>query len=411
MSIDTTVKEEKRIVPLHTKIVIGMLLGVLTGLLFGKSVLWMGEFGKLVIQLIKVVAAPLLFFAIVSAILRAEMKLKDGLKMSIIATINATIALLIGLTLSNVIQPGKYLQLSELQNSVSASAAPSAKKIDFVTALAGHIPDSFVKPFVDNAIISIVIIALLVGFGIRKVKKLQISRGEKGYLYLEDSVETFFQVLETILQWVIKLSPFAVYGVVAKSVGEFGFAPFKGLGMYVLLALGGMTIHILIVYQSWIRFYCNISLVKFWKTVKNTLVYSIGANSSLATLPLTLKSLDQLGVSKTSSALGACVGTNLNNDGIILYEAMAVLFVAQANGMDLSLSQQFFAAISCMIAAMGIAGVPEAGFISLSIVLATVGLPMEMLPLLLTVDWIVARARTVTNVLSDMTVSIVIDKK
>jgi DAACS family dicarboxylate/amino acid:cation (Na+ or H+) symporter len=115
-------------------------------------------------------------------------------------------------------------------------------------------------------------------------------------------------------------------------------------------------------------------------------------------------------VSKSSSTLGACVGTNLNNDGIILYEAMAVLFVAQAHGLHLTLGQQLSAAFSCLVAAMGIAGIPEAGFISLSLVLATVGLPVELLPLLLTVDWILARARSVVNVLGDMMISILIDR-
>ena len=125
-------------------------------------------------------------------------------------------------------------------------------------------------------------------------------------------------------------------------------------------------------------------------------------------MPLTLKTLDRL-ASRCASALGACVGTNLNNDGIILYEGMAVLFVAQAHGLDLTLGQQVLAAASCLVAAMGIAGVPEAGFVSLSLVLATVGLPLEILPLLLTVDWVVARGRSVMNVLSDMVVSIVLD--
>src|SRR5262249_579071 len=126
------------------------------------------------------------------------------------------------------------------------------------------------------------------------------------------------------------------------------------------------------------------------------------ANSSLATLPVTLRALDRLGVPRSASALGACVGTNFNNDGIILYEGMAVLFVAQASGLDLSLSQQLIAAPTCMIAAVGVAGIPEAGFISLALVLNTVGLPLEILPLLLTVDWIIARVRSVVNVLSDM---------
>jgi DAACS family dicarboxylate/amino acid:cation (Na+ or H+) symporter len=127
-------------------------------------------------------------------------------------------------------------------------------------------------------------------------------------------------------------------------------------------------------------------------------------------LPLTLRALDRLGVSRSSSVLGAGVGTNLNNDGIILYEGMAVLFVAQAMGIELTLGQQLLAAGACLIAAMGVAGVPEAGFISLAVVLNTVGLPLEVLPLLLTVDWIIARGRSMVNVLSDMVLSILIDR-
>jgi DAACS family dicarboxylate/amino acid:cation (Na+ or H+) symporter len=137
----------------------------------------------------------------------------------------------------------------------------------------------------------------------------------------------------------------------------------------------------------------------------------MGAGSSLATLPLTLTALDRMGVSRGASALGACVGTNFNSDGIILYEGMAVLFVAQAHGVDLSLGQQLVAAGSCLVAAMGVAGVPEAGLVSLALVLNTVGLPLELLPLLLTVDWIMGRARAVTNALSDMVLSVNIDAR
>ena len=125
---------------------------------------------------------------------------------------------------------------------------------------------------------------------------------------------------------------------------------------------------------------------------------------------MTLRALDRLGVGRASSTLGACVGTNFNNDGILLYEGMAVLFVAQASGIDLSLGQQVIAAGVSMVAAMGVAGVPEAGFVSLAIVLGTVGLPVDWLPLLLTVDWIVARGRSVANVLSDMMLSILVDR-
>jgi Na+/H+-dicarboxylate symporter len=115
-------------------------------------------------------------------------------------------------------------------------------------------------------------------------------------------------------------------------------------------------------------------------------------------------------VSPQSARLAACVGTNLNNDGILLYEAMAVLFVAQVHGLDLSISQQLVAAFGCIVAGVGISGIPDAGLISLTIVLTTVGLPIEIVPLLFTVDWLVGRARAMTNVVSDMLVAVLLDR-
>jgi DAACS family dicarboxylate/amino acid:cation (Na+ or H+) symporter len=132
-------------------------------------------------------------------------------------------------------------------------------------------------------------------------------------------------------------------------------------------------------------------------------------NSSLAALPTTLKKLDELGVSKHSSRLGACVGTNLNNDGILLYEAMAVIFVAQAFGLQLTIVEQLVVAFVCVLTALGTAGIPESGIVSLSLILSVFHLPVEIIPILLSVDWIVARVRSIVNVLSDMTVSIALD--
>jgi DAACS family dicarboxylate/amino acid:cation (Na+ or H+) symporter len=201
-----------------------------------------------------------------------------------------------------------------------------------------------------------------------------------------------------------------VFGVVARIVAEHGFAALRGLGIYVAMGLGGMALHIALTYQLWIRVGARLSLRRFWSEAKEPVIYAAGANSSLATLPLTVRALDRLGVSRASSTLGAMVGTNFNNDGIILYEGMAVLLVAQAHGLHLDFGQQLVAAGSCLVAAMGVAGVPEAGFISLAVVLNTVGLPVDILPLLLTVDWILGRARSVTNVLSDMVLSIMVDR-
>lgn len=398
---------DKRGVPLYAQILIAMIAGLLLGPFLGKGAPILGEVGRIVITLIKGVATPLLFFSVVNAILTTEVKGRDALRMLFFALVNVTIALGIGLGLSNLLRPGEHLALPALTGDTSAYAG---KKVDFLKTLVSYVPSNFVTPFAENIVISVIIVALLLGFGLRRVRAEQIAAGSTGYQAVEGLIATLLRVTEIVLGWVIKLIPFAVFAVSAKTVGEHGYAPLKGLGVYVAVGLFGLALHVLVTYQAWIVLYARMSLRRFWRGAREPLVVALGTNSSLATLPVTLQALDRLGVSRSSSTLGACVGTNLNNDGIVLYEGMAVLFVAQAMGFHLSLGEQLFAAITCIVAAMGVAGVPEAGFVSLALVLGTIGLPVELLPLILSVDWIIARARSLINVLSDMSLSILIDR-
>lgn len=387
-----------------------MAAGLAVGPWVGKDALALGEIGRLVIQLIKAVATPLLFFAIVNAILKTEIHGRSAARLFFWAVLNASIALAIGLVLSNLLKPGQSFHELGLV-SPGAAAAYANKKIDLLATLSTFVPSSVVTPFAENLVLSIILIAVLLGFGLRRARNEQLASGGRSFQAVEDIVETLLRVTEVALGWIIRLIPFAVFGVVAKAVGEHGYAPLRGLAWFLAVGLGGMLIHVVVTYHAWLLLLTKFSLRAFWREAREPVVYAAGANSSLATLPLTLRALDRLDVPRSASTLGACVGTNFNNDGIILYEGMAVLFVAQASGLDLSLGQQLLAAVACMVAAMGVAGVPEAGFVSLALVLGTVGLPVELLPLLLTVDWIIARGRSVVNVLSDMMLSILIARK
>lgn len=408
-----------RSIPLYLQILLGMCVGALLGLLLGRDASPLGELGKLIIQFIKVMSVPLLFLAVVDAFIRTEIDAKSGLRMLTLCAINGVIALVIGLGISNGLQPGKVLSevifdLNKTQGAASSAAqsitAYGGQKIDWLKALSGYIPTSITQPFNENAVISVILLAVLSGIALRMTKnhsKVESAQFES----LASVVHVLLLTTERILGWLVKLVPIAVFGVVAKTVGEHGFAPLKGLLVYVGVALLGLSIQVGIVYQIWIGVFSHIKLSHFWKHAKEAVIYALGSSSSLATLPVTLKSLEKMGVSMRSSRLAACVGTNLNNDGILLYEAMAVLFVAQVYGIELSFSQQLLAALSCVVAGIGIAGIPEAGLISLALVLTTVGLPVEILPLLLTVDWILSRARATTNVISDMMVAVMLDKK
>jgi len=391
--------------PLSLQIAIGMAVGLVVGPLLGARAAPLGELGKLVIQLIKAVATPLLFFSIASAILETEVRGRQGALMLGFAAASSCVAIALGLGLSNLFHPGRLLDLHGLSKPAAAGAFTD-NKLELVKTISGYVPANLVQPFLDNLVLSVVLLALLFGFAVRALRQRDPERGAG----LADLVISLRGITEIVLGWVVRLVPLAVFGVVAKTVGEHGLAPLKGLSAYLGVGLLGMTIQIVVVYQLLVFVVARLSPRRFWSAAREPVVYAMGAGSSLATLPLTLTALDRMGVSRASSALGACVGTNFNNDGIILYEGMAVLFVAQAHGIDLSLGQQLVAGGSCLVAAMGVAGVPEAGLVSLALVLNTVGLPLELLPLLLTVDWIMGRARAVTNALSDMVLSIMIER-
>ena len=382
-----------------------MVLGIGVGVVAGSSTSGLGIIGKLFIQLIKVMAVPLVFFSIVDALISTRITWGAARKLLTVVVVNTSIALVIGLVLSNTMQPGTYFERSV--SSIAGAQPPRVESIDFTKVVSSIVPTSIVAPFAENNVIAVVLLALLLGTALRQ--HLTGGRADFELVHAERLIRTILSVWNSGLMLLVRLVPFAVFCVTARTVGEYGFEPFKGLSLYITLAFVGMMLQIALVYPVWIRLIGGVSLKRFIEVAKKPVVYAFGTNSSLATLPLTLEALDSLKVSKSSSRLGACIGTNLNNDGIVLYEAMAVLFVAQAFGFHLSLEQQLLAAAMSLIAAIGVAGVPEAGVVSLSLVLTAVGLPLEIVPLLLTVDWIVARMRSVTNVLSDMTVSIGID--
>lgn len=387
------------------KILIAMGLGAIVAPLLGPSAAYVGSLGTIVIQLIKAVATPLVFLAVARAIATSNVRGGSFLRVFAIATINVSVALAIGLALSNLVEPGARLNLIYDEKT----QAFEEQRFDWTATLKSFVPHNIVTPFADNSIFSVVLLALLFGFALRALSSEDTEASSRARA-IQEGISGLYRMTEIILGWVLHLIPFAVFAVVAKTVAEHGFAPLRGLLLYVVVGLCGLAFHALVTYQLWIVLYAKIPLRRFWSAAKEPVAVAFGSNSSLATLPVTLRALDRLGVSRSSSAVGACVATNLNNDGIVLYEGMAALLVAQAAGIDLPLAQQLLVSLFCIVAAMGVAGVPEAGFISLALVLNAMNLPLELLPLLLTVDWLVARGRSVVNVLSDMVLSIVLDQ-
>lgn len=386
-------------VPLHWQTLVAMGVGALLGSCFGSAVTPLGKLGSALIQIIKALATPLLFFVLLDSFMNSAIRGRALLRLVIICGINAVCAVVIGVLVAEVFQPGVALR-----GILPTGSAPTAPKGDMGTWILGYLPRNLLQPFITNSVPGAILLAVLFGLALQSMKKdgESIGGAKKGVAFT-------VQLLLHAIGWVVKLSPIAVMGVVAQSVGDRGLAPLVGLIGYTGATILGMALQAIFVYQVWIYF-SRVRLGDFWRAAKEPMLYSIGVNSSLATLPLTFKALDRLNVSPAAARLGAGLGTNFNNDGILLYEAAAVLIVTQAYGMDLSVGAQVALMLSCVITTFGVAGVPEAGIIALTLVLSSSGIPTEILPLLLTVDWIVARCRSATNVLGDMTTSIALDK-
>jgi Na+/H+-dicarboxylate symporter len=394
------------------RISIAMVLGGLTGALLGPRVGEVGEVGeagKAVIGLIKMLATPLIVFAVLDAFFRSTVKLKGGLLIVGISAVNAVLALAIGFTLCSILQPGRFLAVPS-RTPASQEDVPVARTIHCLDDLLGLLPTNMVDPFRTNAIIPIVVMAVMAGAALRRFKDEQVATGGRDYLAIEGFVAGALRALELMLGWIIALLPIAVYAVMVQTVGTQGLAALRGLAAYVGVVILGLAIQVGLVYQSWVVFVSRYPLWIFWRTIRVPVAYAAGAASSLATLPLTLNSLKELGVSDGSARLSACVATNLNNDGILLYEAMAALIVAQAFGIPLNFGQQLMVAATCVLASVGIVGVPEAGLISLSVVLANAKLPLDLLPSLLSVDWLLGRCRAMTNVVGDCVGAVVLDR-
>lgn len=382
---------------------LSMVLGVGAGMFFGEKVVFLGAFSTFFVAVIKSLSLPLLFLAINDGFLKSEFKGKGFLALIFISGFNALCAVTLALLISNTFKPGSWLLLKSPQGS-----KPILKE-DWLMNIGSDLNVLDLQALFTGTTL-VILISLVLAVALLVFRKTFSGKTEDFFSFLTKATTQGLKWLFYLFDRITLLIPLAVFCAVAKTVGTSGFSAAKGLLAYFLACAGGMALHILIVYQSWIRWVCKISLRKFWSVATEPALYAFGINSSLATLPVTLKSLNKLKVSPSSARLSACVGTNFNNDGILLYEVVAALFLVQSYDLELPLRAQLVIAVISIIACIGVSGIPEAGIISLTIVLSAIGIPNEAIPILLSVDWILARMRSFTNVLGDITVGIGIDR-
>jgi Na+/H+-dicarboxylate symporter len=387
-------------IPLYGRIVIALVLGILTGLLLGSHAAAFAVPGKLVLRLLGALAPALILAAIVHTFMTTQLGGPLAARLPRLLLFNTLFAITVGLTVANVIQPGQGAGLTPQSphEDTTKSANPLALFLE-------NVPKSLLGPLGDDGkVIGVIFIAVAFGMALRKERERPIMT--VGHL-----VELFLQALITILHWIIAVVPLAVFGIVASIVGTEGFVQFKALGIFVISVLFALAIQA-VYYLLRIRFGSWVSPLQLLRGGRDALVMAFSTASSTATMPVTYAALkDRVGLREQSASMGALVGANFNNDGTALYEAMAALFIAQMIGMDLSIQQQLMVVLTSIIASVGAAGIPEAGLVTMTMVFTAVGLPVQYIPVLLTVDWFLDRCRTAINVMGDMNVSCLLDGK
>ncbi|CAN0343697.1 unnamed protein product, partial [Ectocarpus sp. 4 AP-2014] len=311
-------------------------------------------------------------------------------------------AIVVGLTIANLLRPGEGWE-QPAADAPAVEGHAEAEGPDPVGLLVDNVPKSLLGPLGDQQnIIGVIIIAVAFGVAMRGVKSRPLAT-------VQDFVEVAYETLLVVLHWIIQLVPIGVFAIVAKVVGTEGFEPFKAMGMFVVAVLLALAIQ-----AAWyllrIKLFSWPHPLEVLRGVRDALVMAFSTGSSTATMPVTYAALkDKVGLREESASMGSLVGANFNNDGTALYEAMAALFIAQMIGQDLSLTQQLIIVFTSIIASVGAAGIPEAGIVTMTLVFGAVGLPIESIPLLLTVDWFLDRCRTTINVLGDVNVSCLLD--
>ncbi len=402
--------------PLYLRTLIGMLLGAIVGFSMGEDAKTFSKPGSVLMSLVQMLAAPVAFFCIVHALAGAKIEKGKTAKLISLLASNTLVAIIIGMLVANVVQPGERRGISEedRQKIATEKAAMSDKFAaaeqkptgvdDKIYQVLEKLPRSVLGPFTDGgSVIGVIVLAIMLGLALR-----QVSPNIDATVA---TVKVFMDAFIAMLHWIVQLVPLIVFGVVAAEVGANGFSSFFSLlwlVVAVLLALALQFTYYMtrVALQSWV------SPAALIRGCRDALTMAFSTASSTATMPVTYACLiDKVKVSKQSANLGALVGANFNNDGTALYEAMAALFIAQLLGKDLPFAQQLIIVICAVAASVGAAGIPSAGLLTMTLVLSAVGLPIEYSLLLVPIDWFLDRFRTMINVTGDLCVSCVLDGK
>ncbi|MCP9328062.1 dicarboxylate/amino acid:cation symporter [Liquorilactobacillus satsumensis] len=392
------------------QIFIGLIAGVVLGVVFynnSTAITAMQNIGTMFINLIQMIVLPIVVSCLTVGIANMGDVRKLGRvggKTLIYFEIMTTIAIILGLLVGNVFHPGSYIDVHQLHSQnidQYIQTAKKAKESGIWATIVGIIPTNIFKALSSGEMLPIVFFSVFFGLG-------TASLGEKGKIII-DFLRAVSEVMFKITNWVMRVAPLGVCALIGTTVAQLGLSALAPLGYFIILAYATMIIFIVFV-MGGVAHLFGINNWNLLKVIKDEMVLAFSTASSEAVLPKIIDKMDRFGVSQGIVSFVIPTGYTFNLDGSAIYQSLAALFLAQAYGIHLSVSQQLTLVLVLMITSKGMAGVPGASFVVLLATISSIGVPLQGLTFIAGIDRLVDMGRTVVNVAGNSLAAVIIGK-
>lgn len=384
------------------KILIGLGLGLIFGLVVGKQIEFLNLVGKAFIDLLKMLVGLIVFSSLVTGVCH----INDPKKLGRIGgrtlayyAVTTLLAIGFGLLLVFLIKPGASLDLP--MPTGSADSGVGLSMIDFVFSV---VPSNPFASFAEGNILQIIVFAIFFAFAITIAK-------DKGKPILK-LIESLSEVMYTLTHSVMKVAPYGVFALIASAVGSIGFKVIFPLLLFLACCYVACILQIIIVLAGSIKYLTKLEIAPFFKGMKDAIVLAFTTSSSSATLPVSIEcARDHLGISSDIAGFVLSLGSTINMNGAAIGQAVSAIFIAQAYGIEITWVNILVLCVTALVSAVGAAGIPGTGIVMLSVVLNAMGLPLEGIALVAGVDRLREMMSSVVNILGDATAALYVAKK
>lgn len=387
---------------LVTQIFIAFVLAIILGSIFGSSIDFLKPLGDLFLRLIKFIIVPLILSTLVVGVASSsdpKQLGRIGLKTIAYYLGTTAIAIIIGLAVAFAIAPGKGVDIPTDQLVVPEAA--EAEQEGAITTILNIIPENPFDALASGSILQVIFFALFIGLAITFV-------GEKAQPVYRFFVG-FAEIMYKITGLVMKVAPIGILGLLAPIIGQYGASVLLPLLKVILAVYLACLLHAFIVYSTAVKTWGSMSPLYFFKGISPAALVAFSTASSAGTLPVTIKNTtENLGVSNKIASFVLPLGATINMDGTAIYQGVAVIFIAQFYGLDLTFLQLLTVVLTTVLASIGTAGVPGAGMIMLAMVLTSVNMPLEGIALIAGIDRVLDMMRTSVNIVGDASAAVVV---